>query len=377
MKIANSLACLLVGVITSASRAEDAKPQPAVKIVNETKIFKLDDSRNIGDIYDIHRMCLSPEAETLLYVQRIPPAKPDNPRGFRLVLRNIKTAKDTVLPGAPVGATQILFDYISMNPFNATGNKLTLPIAIGPADRPLRPTQGMMQLGCYDLKTGKIKKLDLTATIILPSYDAAGKNLIVQTVTFQNRRPACKTFLSPADKINFKQSNIKGTPRKPCPEENILPVLIRPESEDNVLILYDTKANKHLLRMPLYSGIYLSCYNPQWTTNGRYLYYNDCKIGEYPDGKIRRTDMTRIWDRKKNVELPIIKDAVPIGPAPGGSMILVHDKETRYSVHNPATAKTSPLLNDGTRLINANGRFLLYVKKDKDGAKSVYRAEIK
>ena len=386
MKTLNQLTCLLVVAIASGAWAQDAKPQPTVKIVNETRLFI---SENAG----MHSMCLSPDAKTLLYVQRIPPAaKPDgkgapqNRRGYRLVIHDIKAGKDTVMPGAPSGSDDFLVACVSMRPFDAAGKNVAIPVGLGPADEPVRIGKGQMQLGIYDLAAGKLKKLDLTAPVIFPSYDAEGKNLIVFAMFGGDKGPdiaASKIVISPADKIKFKQIGITGLPRAPCPGGTILPVLIPPTRDQpdaarrGVFVLYDTKADKRLLMLPLQEGNKLDDYNPQWTTDGRYLYYVDSEKDATPDGQMRRKSITRIWDRKKAVEHAIIEDVIPVGPAPGESAMILKYKDRSCKIHNPTTAKTSPLLGEGTKLINANGRFLLYVKQDKDGTKSVYRAEMK
>lgn len=393
MKTLNQLTCLLVITIASVAWAEGAKPQPTVKIVNETRIFKLDDSRNIRENAGVHSMCLSPDAKTLLYVQRIAPAaKPDGDdwmqkrRGYRLVLRDIKAGRDTILPGAPSGSDDFLVACVSMHPFDAAGKNIVIPIGIGPSDEPVRPGKGQMQLGIYNLAAGKLKKFDLTASVIFPSYDAEGKNLIVLAMVARDGRPdmaASKIVISPVDKIKFQKIGITGLPRSPYPVGDILPVLLPPARDQGeatrrgTFVLYDTKADKRLLMLPTQSGGKIDDYNPQWTGDGRYLYYVDSENDQSPDGKMRPKSITRIWDRKKAVEHAIIEDVVPIGPAPGKSAMILKYKDRSCKVHNAATAKTSPLLGEETKLINANGRFLVYVKQDKDGTESVYRAEMK
>jgi hypothetical protein len=391
MKTLNQLACMLVNAIPTIAFAQDAKPQPTVKIVNETKIFKLDDSRNISENSSTHSMCLSPDAQTLLYVQKIPPAaKPDGEapkrasRGYRLVIRDIKTGKETVLPGAPSGSDDFMVACVSMRPFDAAGKNLIIPVDLGPVDQPTRIGKGQMQLGTYELATGKLTKLDVTGPVIFPSYDAAGKNIIVFVMAVGDKGPdmaSSKIVISPVDKIKFKQIGVTGLPRSPCPAAGILPVLLRPNRDQGEnrgsFVLYDTKGDKQIIRLPLQRGNKLDDYNPQWTADGRFLYYVDSETDASPDGTTRRKNITRIWDRKKAVEHAIIQDVLPIGPAPGKSAMILRYKDGSSKVHDPAANKTSPLLGDGTKLINANGRFILYIKSDKEGIKSVYRAEIK
>ena len=393
MKTLNHFTCLLVVAIASNVWSRDAKPQPTVKIVNETKVFELDDSRNVRENAGVHSMRLSPDAAMLLYVQRTAPAARANDdgaarnrRGYRLVLRDIKAGKDTVMPGAPSESDDFLVAYVSMRPFDASGKNIIIPIGLGKADETVRIGEGQMQLGIYNLATGKLKKLDLTAPVIFPSYDADGKNLIAFAMFTKDRRPdmaSSKIVVSPIDKIKFKQIGIVGMPRAPCPGGTVLPVLLPPSRDQpnaprrTAFVLYDTKADKQLLMLPIQSGNKLDDYNPQWTKDGRYLYYVDSEKDATPDGKMRRKSITRIWDRQKAVEHAIIENVIPIGPAPGNSAMILIDKDRNCKLHNPDTNKTSPLRGTGSRLINANGRFLLYVKQDRNGKQSVYRAEMK
>ncbi|MDP6634895.1 MAG: hypothetical protein QGG42_08365 [Phycisphaerae bacterium] len=386
MKTLNQLICLFVVAIASTTWAQDAKPKPAVKIVKETKIFKLDDSRDVRENAGMHSMRLSPDGKTLLYMQQIPQANKQTRRGYRLLTRDIKTGKDAVMPGAPSGSDDFLVAYISMRPFDAAGKNLVIPVGVGQDNEPVQIGKGQMQLGSYNLATGKHKKLDLTAPVVFPSYDAAGKNLIVFAMFTRDGRPdmpSSKIVISAVDKIKFKQISVVGMPRSPCPAGDLLPVLLPPNRQDpNVgrkagFVLYDTKADKQLLMLPIQSGNKLDDYNPQWTADGRYLYYVDSENDAGPDGRMRRKSITRIWDRKKAVEHAILEGVIPVGPAPDKSAMILKPEDGGCKIHNPATAKTTPLLSSETRIINADGRFLLYVKTLKDGSKSVYRAEIK
>ncbi|MCP4376025.1 MAG: hypothetical protein GY794_07620, partial [bacterium] len=98
-----------------------------------------------------------------------------------------------------------------------------------------------------------------------------------------------------------------------------------------------------------------------------------------PDGDSRYKRIMRVWDRKKSAEVSLAENIIPIGPAPGkaGMIILGKKKNDSYSLHDPATGKTSPLPLKKCRIISVNGRFIVYVKQDKTGTESVYRAEIK
>ncbi|MCP4377134.1 MAG: hypothetical protein GY794_13280, partial [bacterium] len=326
MKLLNQLACLLVIAAVSNAWAEDAKPKPTVKIVNETKIFALEESRNIRENNGVHSMRLSPDGKTLLYIERLPKVANQRRRGYRLHIRDIKTGKDTVMPGAPSRSDDFLVAYASMYPFDATGKNLVIPIITSKDNKPVKIGEGEMQLGIYDIATGKLDKLDMKAPVIFPSYDATGKNLIVFEMFVGSGGPdmeLSKIVVSPVDKIKFKKIGVMGMPRSPCPTGDILPILLPPERKNpdaprqSELVIYDTKADKKLASPPLASGSKIDDYNPQWTTDGRYLYYIDSEIDKTPDGDSRYKRIMRVWDRKKSAEVSLAENIIPIGPAPG------------------------------------------------------------
>jgi hypothetical protein len=388
MKNMKKLTCLLaVALMASVASAQDAEKKSAVKIVKETKIFALDKLRTIDENSGLHSMQLSPDGKTLLYARRLPRANVQERLRYHLVLRDIKAGTDTVMPGDPLESNDFLVACTSMRPFDATGKKIVIPVGTNQDGKPGRLGKGQMQPGIYDIATGKLDKLDMKAPIILPSYDATGKNLIVFAM-FPGKRGSdmewCKTIVSPVNKIKFRKIGVAGLPRTPCPIGDILPILLPPERKipdaprQSELVIYDTKADKKLTSPPLTSGRKLDDYNPQWTTDGRYLYYVDREMYKTPDGNTRRKQIMRVWDRKKSIEQSLTEDHIPIGPAPEkAGMIVLDNKNYSYSLHDPATGKTTPLALKKSRIISVSGRFMVYVKKDKTGTNSVYRAEIK
>jgi hypothetical protein len=86
----------------------------------------------------------------------------------------------------------------------------------------------------------------------------------------------------------------------------------------------------------------------------------------------------RVWDREKLVEKSVTEGLTPIGPAPDkAGMIIGDEKKLSYSIHNPVSGKTTPILDRKTKIISITGRFMVCVKSSPDGTKTVYRTEIK
>ena len=391
MKTLNQLACLLVVTAASGALVQAAKPAGA-GITKETLIFKLDKSRDIRENRGLHSMQLSPDGKMLLYVQQAPKAA-DQDRGYRLVLRDIKAGKDTVLPGAPSGSDDFLVAYTSMNPFDAKGKKLVIPVAAG--DKPVRPGKGTMQLGVYDIKSGKLDKPDLSGPIIFPTYDAGGGNLIVFVMARGEHGPdpaGSKIVVSPVDKIKFRKIGIVGLTRSPCPGTSVMPILLIPPNRDAPdggrgtpkFVLYDTKSDKQLAAPTVHSGSRLDDYNPQWTADGRFLYYFDTEKDSDPDGGIQDKSIVRVWDRGKNIERAIIEGAIPVGPGPGESTMILLKTMSRlkkkgpgYVIDDPTSSKTVSLGGEGIRILYARGGLIVYVKENADDQEQVFHAEIK
>jgi hypothetical protein len=393
MKTINTLALMFTIALASVASAQDgeqesvqnAKQEPAIKIVKETNIFLLDKARDIGQSRGVvHSMRLSPDGKTLLYIKKIPQKK-NKRSGYRLAILDIKTGKETVMPGAPISSNDFLIAYVATQPFDATGKNIVFPIGISKNDRPIALGRDKIGLGIYNIATGKVKKLALTAFVIFPTYDAKGKNLIVLEM-FMGKAGGpdlalSKIVISPVDKIKFRKIGAMGMPRSPCPSGDVLPVLLlpTPNTTKSKLLLHNTKSDKKLATMPLDSGIIPEeCY-PQWTPDGRYFYYVDCENDKAPDGNPRPKRVMRIWDQKKSVEHSLVDGMVPIGPAPGKTgMIVLNNRINAYLIHDPVTSKLSPILDGstGARIISVTGKFLVCLKND-NGVRTVYRAEIK
>ncbi len=389
MKLLNQLTCLLVIAAVSNAWAEDAKPKPTVKIVNETKIFALDKSKIVHE-NDSPSMRISPDGKTLLYVERIAKANENARHAYRLRIRDIKTGKDTAMPGASCTEEDFLTAYVSSTcPFDATGKNLVIPICKSQDDgKPLDIPKGTMQLGIYEIATGKTKKLALTAPVIFPSYDATGKNLIVLEMFAKDSGGpdinASKIAISPVDKIEFREIGVKGLPRTPCPTGDILPITLLPNWDEARMapnfdtIIYDTKTNKKLTAPKISSGDDPTKDQPQWTSDGRYLYYINNEIDKTPEGATRHKQLMGVWDRKKCAEVSLAEGLIPVGPIPGkNGMIVKSSKGYKYSIHDPSTGKTTPIFDGKRKIESITGRFMVCLKEDAKGSTSVYRTEIK
>jgi hypothetical protein len=147
-------------------------------------------------------------------------------------------------------------------------------------------------------------------------------------------------------------------------------------------------------------------HNPQWTTDGRYLYHIMVK-NEQREGRRHTETLTRIWDVKAGKELGILSGVTPVGPGPGkDTMVLVRppgnkraerraavDGDDAANVAEPAPKrgreiflhaqddkmlgqKLHPLGDKSIRPICTQGKWLLFIRRDANGNEKACLAEI-
>ena len=95
----------------------------------------------------------------------------------------------------------------------------------------------------------------------------------------------------------------------------------------------------------------------------------------------RLSPVTRIWDAKAGKEAGVLADVAPIGPGPGkNTMVLSKGQQREIVLHAQADKNLGrglhSLGDESIRPISTQGKWLLFIRKDKDGAESARIAEI-
>ena len=143
--------------------------------------------------------------------------------------------------------------------------------------------------------------------------------------------------------------------------------------------LYDLVAQKTIVELPFGErNTMLGDFPPKWTAGGRYLYYNDVEV---PDDAPRgaRKYLVRIWDRTENKEAGIIEKAIPIGPGPGKTTMVLALREDRSVVlHDATTGKKFVLFaaNKKVQLLFAGGGKIVYARRFASGKIEYHVARI-
>ena len=189
------------------------------------------------------------------------------------------------------------------------------------------------------------------------------------------------------DGAKLKALKAWGLPRSPSPVANTLALMEvdaeageRPKPKFSI---YDFVKDARVAELPIHErNTKLDDYCPQWTADGRYLYYVDVEMEQAADGRRGRPkSFTRVWDVKQNKEVAKLPDFFAIGPC-GGSTSMVLAKPRRGGggmfLHD-ATTGSDASLAAGVELLplSTTGKYVIYARKSGEGEMTVCRAEIK
>jgi len=182
----------------------------------------------------------------------------------------------------------------------------------------------------YDLESGKHEPIKgLAGKRILPQFSRKGDRLVVASFS----PPSLKLTLSLLNPTGTTRRALRnsGFPIALCPAADVAAVLrnmgeppMEPYMKQGLALLDLTRDESQNLPT---SDDYAQARAKRavWTADGRYLYYTDTKrrqAGE-PRTTPRRRAIARVWDTKTGKEVGLIERAVPIGPGPIPSTVVL------------------------------------------------------
>ena len=358
-------------------RKPDPWPATWAKIIDEKVIFKVTNELGITTDRAPGPMKLSPDGTRLLYVRRrvLEPDERGRIRwGHDLILLDLETRQQKVLPVPSYvePCNEMLLWMLSMNIFDAAGKRIVLGAGVDKnKNGQFDDQEERQQLAIYDIPEDKLIRLGLTGQRLVASFDQTGGRLIVCTV--ERRREDLGVYVTPADKLKLKKLNIWGLPLIACPVADVIP-LVLPSSRRGVrttrepappeLVLYDLKEEKVIAALPTRHAdtLDLEQRSPQWTADGRFLYYIDVAPGPAGDRRKQRSRLSRIWDRKSNKLYQAVPNLVAIGPGPTSTtmMLTSHDMGQGLAIHDPASHTAWMVQGEWIRVTGALGSIVSY-----------------
>lgn len=382
------------------------------KLVNSTPVFPgLAPGYKRPNQQHIFSMRLSPDGKRVLYSRLvIGEEKPgDRSARYEMVLRQLDGGKEAVVPIELVRrGWRTVFTRFNM--FDPAGKRMILPnikVENVRINENLSSSKMSVTWGIYDIARAKMTSAGIkdSGGMALAKFAADGQALLFSAVDRPAeivtgtavKRGKLVTKLIPLKgaKAKAKSFTAAGYIQSICPVGRAVVFFVPPsrrprtqprpdkaEARTSRLVLWDLKADKLLAEIPKHRrNRVLDDIETQWTADGRYLYYSD--IEEIPGKGDRPTysRVARIWDKKTGKPAAAIKDAVPVGPGPGPSMMILSKRTAGgpggFSLHDAATGKEHILAAAPKKLIHACGGKVIYAEKLPDSdSEAVFVADI-
>lgn len=350
-------------------------------LVNPKPVFSTSQPAYKGpNQYHDFSMRLSPDGKRVLYTRPVAGSEQSDQRSSRseLVLRELDGGKETVLLiGSLDSGWRTVFTRFNM--FDSAGKRLVLPdISAQPTSA---STTGMKWL-IYDIAQAKATNTDIADGIVLAKFAADGQALVT-TVGTGPRELATRIISLKTPKAEPKLLTAPGYIQSICPTGDAAAFFVPPArsatqtqpatqtgTPSTCLVLWDLKADKELAQIPTHPrNSMLDDWETQWTADGRYLYYGDVEeiAAEEQSGRPSYRYVTRIWDKQAGQLAGAVRDAVPVGPGPGPSLMVLA-KHTQnpsggFLLHDASRGTELPLGDASKSLIHAYGGKVIYAEK--------------
>jgi hypothetical protein len=364
------------------------------RLVKQREVFGPEETYETGGkTHGLGYMRLSPDGQRVLCIRRQvlevaggdppspgPPARSRRSPGRevrRLVLRELGTGKDRLVPVPPCAWEDIFVKMVMRNVFDPAGSALVLAGgAAGPAGV-FEIGQGKMQAVRYDIAADTIQPLAQAEELVLPQFDGAGRGLLIMTA----EKTGGRLYWLAWPEMRLQRLNVYGMPMLPCPTADLVPLFYRDRDNDRLkFVLYDFRADKEVAPLPVHPGnTLLEDIPAQWTSEGRYLYY--CDLESPADGEGPSRALTRIYDRQQNRLLAKMENAFPVGAGPAPATMVMGLAENAKAppgmvLHDAASGQVWTLSEAPAGIFYAGGGKVLYARKTQGGGLATVLAEI-
>ncbi|MCY2931063.1 MAG: hypothetical protein NTV86_16565 [Planctomycetota bacterium] len=336
--------------------------------------------------YHAFAMRLSPDGKRVMYSRPVAGGGQADARSVRyeLVLRELNGGKETLLPIEPldIGWRSVLTRF---NMFDPAGKRLALPKV---------RAAGTISWSIYDVARAQAGVEGLNAGAAGPAkFTADGEALLLTAATVPGQ-PSTKLVSLRAPRAAPRALAALGWVQSVSPAGDVASFFVPPAWLPGLppeagrtairLVLWDLKADKELVQVPThYHNGQLENWETQWTPDGRYLYYADLAEAApaAPANRATYRSVTRVWDRQAGKAAGEIADALPVGPGPGRSQMVLarrtQDNSGGFLLHDAATGREYPLGDAAKKLIHAGGGKVIYAQTPADSeTEAVFLADL-
>jgi len=377
---------ILVVLATAAWAQEGTGPQ----LVEEQKVMQVGVNEEAEVVIQPLSMRLSPDGKRLLYIERRKVTVEQKDGTTRrqtntcLMLRDVAGGEPVALPVLPLFDKDYAVSYVSTNPFSPDSKQIVVPAGLDVnGDGTLQIGEEPVQVGLYDIASGKLSLLSLTDNLVLPCFDGQGQRIVTLAMTMKGDG---RLMVCPVAKDEFKPLAVWGLPRSPSPTAPLMPVVLPPDRKaDNPrthLLLYDLAADKTVTQVVTHPRNHnLDDLSPQWTPEGRYVFDVDLATSDPTDeaGEQRKI-LTRIYDVQEGTDAGTISDVICLGPGPYEGTMVVSKAEGEGDemalLYNVVTEQYNGFGGENVYPICAQGKWLIYLHKAQDEPATIRVAKV-
>jgi len=324
-----------------------------VSVVNEEKAVSRpadgDSGWVPGENMGLGSARLSPDGTKLLYLHcERNVEKPEGYKGhcmwsgriYRLALHDLKTGQEELLPIPADSWDDPLWALIARPIFSKDSKYVVVHAAVDENENGLFDKDENVELATYDVASGTLKRLGTTSVGLIPMFCPSSGRMVV-VVPMMAERSIALQIIDLSGKVT-KQLTVKALPLAISPTCDLAAGMVLKKERNQNLALIDLEKDKVLRQLPLAErNTKLDDISPQFTADGKYLYYIDLKDND------RRKLLTRVVAVASGEEVAVIEAHYPVGPGPGRSMVLGKFKhgedEPAAVLHNPVGPITKPI----------------------------------
>jgi len=359
----------------------------AFALADEAKLANEKPLRLTGFRAAPNAACLSPDGRMMLYIRR---EEADKPKGYagswsgslcRLVLHEIRTGKETVLPSGPFTWADPLQMLLSRQPFDAKARTVLMYVSAGDNDDGIHDLRAeAMRVGVYTLATGRTAKLKPEGPIVFP---AQGRDMLL--LSLWDKREGVGTVECVQAKGGdwaagkMRTLGASGIGMAVSPAGTVAAVWKPPikRGQTQEWFLFDLKSDTRLADMPISSqNTHMDDFPPVWSSDGRFLYYVDNLDASAAATRRSARKGTRVWDVQAGKQAAELAGLVPMGTGPGGTVVLMGPGGGTVTVHDAAGARQWSVEGLEGRIFWAGGGEVLLERKTEDGQKGVFLADL-
>lgn len=268
---------------------------------------------------------------------------------YRLVLRELESGKETLLPSAAMASDDPIQILLKGGIFSKDSGKITFFVSDDANGNGLYDKETeKLQAGVYDVASGKLTKVGPIDEIILPVFDGRGTGLVITAGT---EKGPWKVYVVPALDRPAKALDVSGVAIAVQPDGDLVAVVgvTGKEAKGGATLSLVDPAKGTAVRLPMDpENESWDRYPPRFSNDGKYLCWNE----RGPENGPR--NIMHIWDVQAGKELTAMPDMLALGPYENGMIVGKGRRDIAYLelpegqptlLHLPQISGFRPLLS--------------------------------